>query len=357
MSENMISRSGKREVAFALGGLGGSNAHGVGFLHAASKADIKPSLISCTSGMIYWTWRWLEGADLKEELEHEVATQEVIKLPGSEIKFTPVALTGMSGVFRPAWLDNWLNFVKCLPSAKPEDWLSWLVPARVCVPTRPAEYYERIAETFNRHPVPVLFNSYDVRHGIEYLHANPAGQAMLAKLREHREKLRPKDEATEALRKAASLPRVQEATIDADAVRDALWLTFYGFRSEDRPQERIDGAYIRQFILSELRAADVLLIPRPQSYTWEGPLPTNFLEVQDLQTELWFNAPYVQQVAQLDLVNRLVRQGVLKKPDYHEIELRPVEIGVQRGFFTYFLEDMDVFNNAVERSIEALTDL
>ena len=65
----------------------------------------------------------------------------------------------------------------------------------------------------------------------------------------------------------------------------------------------------------------------------------------------------MQQVAQIDLVNRLCRRGVLKRPDYHKIELRPVEIGVQRGYFSYFVEDMDVFENALVHGAKALANL
>ena len=62
-----MTANGQRSIAFALGGIGGSNAHGVGFLHAAAKEGIRPTYLSCTSGMIYWTWRWLEDCDLEQE--------------------------------------------------------------------------------------------------------------------------------------------------------------------------------------------------------------------------------------------------------------------------------------------------
>src|SRR5690242_2618362 len=55
-----------QEIAFALGGLAGANAHGVGFLHAAQKCGIQPSVISCTSGMICWTAQYLLGQPLDE---------------------------------------------------------------------------------------------------------------------------------------------------------------------------------------------------------------------------------------------------------------------------------------------------
>lgn len=40
------------KTAFALGGLGGNNAHTVGFLAAANEMKVVPDAISCTSGPI-----------------------------------------------------------------------------------------------------------------------------------------------------------------------------------------------------------------------------------------------------------------------------------------------------------------
>jgi hypothetical protein len=65
-----MTANGQRNIAFALGGIGGSNAHGAGFLHAAAKEGRRPTHLSYTSGMIYWTWCWLEGCDLEQEFMH-----------------------------------------------------------------------------------------------------------------------------------------------------------------------------------------------------------------------------------------------------------------------------------------------
>ena len=160
------------------------------------------------------------------------------------------------------------------------------------------------------------------------------------------------------MRKSGDLPSVKAEKITAEGVRDALWLSLYGFERDGKPQERIDGAYARQFILSELSATHVIYIPRPQRYCWVGELPESFIEVQDLETELWFNGAYAQQLARIELVNRLMRnqhlKGPLEEQGFHEIDLVPIEIPVQRGFFNYFIEDTSVFYHAVEQSTLAL---
>src|SRR4051812_8952853 len=70
-----------RAVGFALGGLGGGNAFGAGFLAAARERRIRPSAISCTSGMIVWTAHFLAGDDLREKLREHLA--EMPKAPES----------------------------------------------------------------------------------------------------------------------------------------------------------------------------------------------------------------------------------------------------------------------------------
>ncbi len=42
----------RTDVAFALAGLGGFNAHGAGFLAAASEHRVVPDLVTATSGQI-----------------------------------------------------------------------------------------------------------------------------------------------------------------------------------------------------------------------------------------------------------------------------------------------------------------
>lgn len=47
------------KTAFAIGGLGGNNAFGAGFIQAALRAEKIP--LSCTSGQIYWAYQFLKG--------------------------------------------------------------------------------------------------------------------------------------------------------------------------------------------------------------------------------------------------------------------------------------------------------
>ena len=83
-------------LAFALAGLGGFNAHGAGFLAAAARWDLKPDLVTATSGQILVLADWLRGEkDLRASLVSERAGNPMARLQ--------TAMFGLPGVFRPAY--------------------------------------------------------------------------------------------------------------------------------------------------------------------------------------------------------------------------------------------------------------
>jgi hypothetical protein len=99
-----------------------------------------------------------------------------------------------------------------------------------------------------------------------------------------------------------------------------------------------------------------------------------------MQTELWMGTSYRLQWYQVDLINRLLAEDRLRDvketseraessagqagsspseqdkrlKEYHAVRVVPVEIQMQRGFFTYFVEDMEVFDAAYEQARELL---
>jgi hypothetical protein len=134
----------------------------------------------------------------------------------------------------------------------------------------------------------------------------------------------------------------------------------YGF---DEADKRLDGAYYRQMILSELctPTIDRIFAVRPLNAAWKGPLPTTFPAGKDLETEVSFNGSYIGERDKIALMNKvgsemrdilehLTKTGV-DVPDqlrdrldkYHHIDVIDVEIQTQRGYFDYVFEDMDTF--------------
>ena len=46
------------------------------------------------------------------------------------------------------------------------------------------------------------------------------------------------------------------------------------------------------------------------------------------------------------VVNKLIRDGVITSSQYHEVDIHEIQMESQEGFFDYIFEDMDVFERA-----------
>ncbi len=337
-----------KSIGLALGGLGGSNAHGVGVLQAMRSLDLRPTAISCTSGMIEWTARWLRGDDLRAELEVAIGKAKPFSDKFRGANWASILAAGLPGVFRTALPERLMRWMQPFNPLDTTAWLDRALPAQQWVPVRPDAVFHEIADTFNQTAdIALFFNCFDPDDGCEVVHANPAGFDYLKTLWAARgvtaEGI---GVGLEPERVGPHGPRVVYEPITAEAVRDALWLNAYGFGDRAHPRQRIDGAYARQFILSEMVDVDVLFIARPQAYAWLGRAPQNYAEVRDFETELWFNAAYGQQIKAIEMVNQWIKDGRLAQNGYKAVQLEPIEIEVQRSYFDYFAEDITVYDNA-----------
>lgn len=322
-------------VGFALGGLGGFNAYGVGFLQAARALGIKPDIITCTSGMIGWVAEWLEGKDLWPGLERQIAEGNKFPPPFDWMNSIWMSMFGDPGIFRPAVPEYWLRWMSPTSRIDTKTLLDRLYPAQMYVPTRPPEDFSHIAHVMNHSDTPVVFNSFHPKSGMGYLHINDAACAFLkAKYGE--------TGGPEKYRR-----------ITPEAVRGALWLYMYGFSHQDNPYGLVDGAYNRQIIVRELHACDRLYAARPLNTRWIGHLPENGFETQDFTTELWLNSAYAAEVAGIDQINHLIEHGKLNVDEFHKVKLIPVEIPHQDGFFRYFVERETIYQHAYEQATKA----
>lgn len=345
-----VNASGKK-IGLALGGLGGSNAHGVGVLQAMRTLGLRPQVLSCTSGMIEWAARWLKGDDLRMELEASIKAARAFPPTMPVANWLKIVTQGLPGVFRPALQEYWQRWAQPFDPRDTKAWADRVAPAQTWVPLRTDAAFADIADTFNRaEDIAIFFNSFDPDDGYEIVHANPAGWAYLRTLWQARGLSGEGQEGVrvEPERAGPHGPRVVYESITAESVRDALWLNAYGFGPSEAPRQRIDGAYVRQFILSEMVDADILFIARPQAYAWLGRAPQNYTEIQDFQTELWFNAAYGQQIHSIEMVNAWIKDGKLKDNGYNQVRLEPIEIAVQRSYFEYFVEDIAVYDHAYD---------
>jgi len=324
-------------IAFALGGLGGINAHGVGFLEAARALNVEPSFITCTSGMIPWVADWLEGKPLLPGLEEQLRQGARFPPPFHWMHTLWIAAFGAPASVRPAVWEYWTRWMKPFDRPDPKSLLDRLWPAQVYVPRHSPEDLARIARVINASTIPVAFNSFHPASDREYLMLNPAARDVLGV------KFGTIGGATKYL------------PVDERTVRGAQWLYFYGLDEAANPDGLVDGSYHRQFIVSELHDCDRIYIARPRNRRWEDRLPQNYFEVQDFTTEQWFGSAYNAELAGIRQINRLLARRKLKGDDFHHVDLIEVEVPRQYGFFHGFVDERDVFEEAFRTAYRELT--
>ncbi len=347
-------------VAFAVGGLGGNNAFGAGFLQSALDNDIKPAMITCTSGQIWWVSKYVQVAQrevsgpprdcLRKELEKFVESTEPYHQRDLDMCY--MGLHGKKGMMRTAFpefildtMKNTIGAFERILQQGPKVFLTrelmseW--PVRVLIPRFSDEFFANISDVFNDCNIGIAFNSYDPNEGMEIVHLNPKAKELLDK--------KPGE-------KSAHRSRTLYKDIKPEYVRNGLWLFQYGFEE----CSIIDGCYFRGVMLSEAAVAENVFVARPINYKWIGKLPTNYIENEDLKTEVFFNGSYQGERDKIQLVNKLIEDGFIPKEGvttndgklkkYREVDLREIEMETQRGFFDYVFEDINVFDRARELS-------
>jgi hypothetical protein len=326
------------DTAFALAGLGGFNAHGAGFLQAARNNGFTPGLITATSGQILVLASYLEGVpDLKAGLV-DAATENN---PFAQLQ---VALFGYSGIFRPAYAEAATRFLT--PPSFGESVVDILadrlLPAQQYVPVRPDATIAAVVDRFNGSDIGVVFNAYDPGAGRGILYGNDAARAQL----ETTSKIPiPAGADLRYARGGADEARLHPIT--PEAVKAALWLSLYGF--DGSPGGRIDGAYFRSCILSELHSFARVIVARPLAAGWIGRRPGNWFEVQDWQCEMWFSVGYKAEVQGLRRINALLRDGMIKDTDrFRHVDLHEIAPPTPAGYFNYFVEHTAVFDAALD---------
>jgi hypothetical protein len=137
----------------------GFNAHDAGVLKAAYDLGVRPDVISCTSGAIFWTYLFLTNP---EEIPAEVQRQ-ADAVHG--VNALSVATFGYPKIFAPATRQYWTRWMTPWNPFSVNEFLDRLVPAQVYEPTRTTADFEGIAQAFNDSKTPVIFNAYAIAEG------------------------------------------------------------------------------------------------------------------------------------------------------------------------------------------------
>jgi len=328
------------DIAFALAGLGGFNAHGAGFLQAARDNHIVPDLVTVTSGQILVAAAWLRGEpDLRSGLVDFNREND----PFASIK---IMSFGYPGVFRPAYgaAVARLMALPAFTDSFVDIFAHRFLPAQLYEPTRTAEFIDGLVATFNGASIEgkkigILFNAYDPSSGKGVLYGNNEARKHMGT--ESNLPIKPTADVRYSDTGAA------ESTIrpiSREAVEAALWLSLYGF--EGLPGGQMDGAYHRSCILSELHNFARVFVARPLANGWLGRTPRSYFDVQDWNTEMWFSVGYKAEVDAMKRINQLIKDGYIKDKKFKQVELIEIEPETPAGYFNYFIEKNAVYERA-----------
>jgi hypothetical protein len=337
----------KPSTAFALAGLGGFNAHGAGFLAAATKCGVVPDMVTATSGQIVVLAEWLRGEDMEKSLV-------LPQLAHNTLAQMSVMFSGDPGVFRPAYRESLARwFTPPSPGRHPlYAFYDRLLPAQIYVPTRADADFVAMADVFNNqarvdgHDIGIVFNAYDLEKGEAILYGNDKARGMW-------DEQRSIPQGTKSAGRHHGKSDTEEIglqPITPQAIEAALWLSLYGFEHLPQPH-RMDGAYFRSCIVSELHKFDRIFIARPLAQGWRGKFPSNWFDVQDWQTEMWFSVGYKAEVDALNQINGLIAAGHLGAP-FKKVELIEIAPDTPAGFFHFFVERKGVYDQAYKEAVE-----
>lgn len=363
----------KQNIAFAVGGLAGNNFFGAGFLQAALDTGIKPKIISCTSGQIYYVRRYLEALqeDNKTLLEQEITKQSS---PLEQYKKSAELIFGMNPFMRPAYpADLMQDFAKSLlqteqklikqePQKSYGDFaasyirqLMSMLPGRNLVPQFSVEFLEETAEIFKEQKeIGIAFNAYDPQRGHEIVYLNEVA----------REKLDVKFDEKDGEQENTSAYRYRThyESITTRSIMDALWVYQYGFDKSVHPlypkiheNARFDGAFWRQVLLSELTGAETIYVVRPVNCRWIGELPYSWMEIEDLKFETMFNSAYMGERDKINLINKLISKDGNTLKGYHKIDLIEIEVRTQESYLGYLYENKSLFDQGRQQALVEFT--
>ena len=322
------------DFALALQGIGGMNSFAAGVLSHLKKENIKPKMISVSSGAMAPLYRYLDDDENKlEQIYKENNTnykkQVISKEMQGMMHFAKAVTHGIPGIYRT--IPLWENLQKCeiKDLFDPFSLMKIVSPAQTFESELTEEFFEKIAECFCKSDISIITNAYNYETGKAVIFLNPAAEKTL---KGTRFEVGSEDEFT-----------VQK--ICPDAIRGAMQLVQFG------PYKgMLDGAY--QFnpfiaplkIMHKLFLVTVVPLKKPL-----GPLETKY-DVEDFKLKMMFLNSIFSEISNMNLINSLVDAKIITHEKIHRIDFEIIEPSVHKGFFDYFVEDIELYNDGLRKA-------
>ena len=327
-------------LALALQGIGGMNSFAAGVLQTLRNEGVKPDLISATSGAILSAYYFLQK-DSNAIGKHydEYFKSEENGIP-TFFKFMQYAYLGIPEKFSP----NYLNIFERLPYNGPfstlEEWINFYFPNKIYKSEFPQQFFDDIANFFSTNEeVGIIMNAYNVNNDQAVLYVNERAMNTIALNKSENFEVKP---------------------ITPDGVRACLQLLQYGdFQGE------YDGAYQYNPVLSPLVVADEIILVTVAPLGKSLDPIDNIFDIEDFKLKMLFkNALYaelngISRINKLiEYGNKLVRPESANKPykEYKPIKVQTIQPTIHRGFFEYFVETREFYQDGVFQAKKFMDD-
>lgn len=322
------------DFALALQGIGGMNSFSAGVLSYFRKENIKPKMISVSSGAIASLYHYLDQDQNKLEKifkeNNKNYKKQVISKEMQGLKHFMKAISqGIPGQFRVIPLWEKMQNCEFNDFCDPFSLMNILAPAKTFECELKENFFEDIAQRFCESDISIITNAYNYETGKSVIFLNPAAQKQLKGTRFE----------------VGNEEEFSVKEINADSIHGALQLIEYGTY-----KGMLDGAYqCNPFIaplkvMSKLVLVTVVPLKKPLN-----PLETKY-DVEDFKIKMLFLNSIFSEISSINLINKLIDTKIITHEKIHKIALEIIEPSVQKGFFDYFVEDIEMFKDGFQKA-------
>lgn len=336
------------QLSLGIQGIGGMNGFSAGALYyLRTKTNIKPDLVSITSGAIMTFFHYLDSdpeklkemfyTEAQERLNQEVYSPFIHPDYAKIAQFYKLALFGIPGVFRSKTLFDRLDEFREMDISTfmdPSQWIKMMFPSAIYEKTMPKSVYQEIADCFNASDIGIITNAYNYKTGKAIVYVN---QAASDALRGSRFEIDSQSDSFE----------IQPIT--SDGIAACLQLIQYGPYND-----QYDGAYQYNPVIPPLKKAqDVMLITVVPISRPLKPID-HYFDIEDFKLKMMFVNAISSELASTELINQFIDQGIITDESIKKTNLHLIEPEMVKGYFDYFRGDPKMFEHGYQQAEEVL---